>query len=279
MSREPATTESDEDDIHNSTTVEVAARVGLVIYGLVHLIFAYVAIQLVFTDASGSSTGTGALRQLAQDDVGRLTLGAVALGLAPLVPWQLIVAAVGYPDDDGWKRHVMRFGALARAAVFGYLTVASARLALQGSSGSGGGPDSMSARVMAAPAGAALLTLVGLVVIGVGIGQIVFGLTKKFLEQLDEDARRQDRRIPIVLVGQIGYVAKGLAMVLVGGLVAWAALTNDPKKSGGLDTALLKLLGGTYGKPTIVVIAVGIGWFGVYVLIRSRHMASDSVTA
>ncbi len=270
---------STDDTIHDSTALEVAARAGLVIYGLLHLVFAYVAIRLVLTDASGSATGTGALAQLAEKDAGRWTLGFVAVGLALLVAWQLITAAVGYPHDEGVRRHVLRLGALARAGVYGYLAGASARLALEGKSGSGGSPDSMSARLLSAPAGPAILTAIGLVVAGVGIGQAVFGLSKGFLGQLDEKARSRDRRISIILIGQIGYTAKGLALVLVGGLVCWAAWTHDPKKAGGLDSALLRLLGAGYGKPALVAIAIGVAWFGIYTLIRSRHLAADTITS
>lgn len=265
--------------IHDSTAVEISARAGLVIYGVLHLVFAYVAVRLVLTDASGQATGTGALALLAQDATGRVVLGAMAIGMVLLVVWQLITAAVGYPDDGGTRRHVMRLAALARAGVYGYFAGASARLALEGRSASSGSPDSMSARLMSAPGGTAILTAIGLVVAGVGVGLAVYGLTSKFLDQLDEDARNKQRRVSIVLVGQVGYVAKGVAFLVVGGLLAWAALSRDPKKAGGLDSALQELLGGAYGGPALVVIAVGVAWFGVYTLIRSRHMANEIVTS
>ena len=270
---------SDSEDIHNSTVLEVAARAGLTVYGLVHILFTYVAIRLVFTDAKGSSTGTGALRQLAKDEAGRWLLAVVAAGLALLVAWQLITAAVGYRRESGWRRHLMRFGALTRATVYGYLCASSGKLALQGQDGSSSNPDSMSAKLMSAPAGAVILTLIGLIVIGVGVGQIVFGLMSKFLEQLDDEAKDKDRRIPIRLIGQVGYVAKGIALGVVGALLCWAAMTHDPKKSGGLDSALFRLLGENYGKVALVAVGGGIAVFGVYTLIRSRHIESDALTS
>lgn len=265
--------------IHDSTAVEIAARAGLVVYGVLHLVFAYVVVRLVLTDASGQATGTGALAQLAQDATGRVTLGVLAVGMGLLVVWQLITAAVGYPEYQGLWRHLMRLAALARAGVYGYFAAASARLALEGRSAPSGSPDSMSARLLSAPGGTAILTAIGLVVAGIGVGLGVYGLARKFLQQLDEDARNKQRRVSIVLVGQVGYVAKGVALLVVGGLLVWAALSHDPKKAGGLDSALLELLGGGFGKPALVVIAVGVAWFGVYTLIRSRHLAHDTVTS
>jgi hypothetical protein len=259
--------------------LEVVARLGLTMYGVVHLLFAYVATRLVLTDASGSSTGSGALEELAQEGSGRVVLGVVAAGLAALVLWQGITAAMGYRDSRGWIRHTLRFGALARAAVYVYLGYAAASRALSGPAATGGSPDSTSARLMSVPGGQLLLAAIGVTVAGVGVGLAGYGLMRKFLDQLDDDAKKRDRRIPIVLIGQIGYAAKGIAFLVVGGLLCWAAWSHDPDKSGGLDAALVELLGRTAGRPAIVVVAVGIAWFGVYTLIRSRHIQRDSLTS
>jgi hypothetical protein len=261
------------------SAVEVVARLGLVLYGVVHLLFAYVAIRVVLTDASGSTTGSGVLSQLARDTTGRVTLGVVGVGFAALVLWQGITAVVGYRDSPRRTRYVLRVGALARAAVYAYFAYGSVRRALTGPSGSGGSPDSASAQLLSAPGGAVVLAGIGVTIAGVGVGLVVYGVLKKFLEQLDHAARNHDRRAPIVLLGQVGYVAKGIAFLVVGGLFCWAAASHDPKKSGGLDAALVELLGRSLGRPAIVVVAVGIAVFGVYTLIRSRHIQSDSLTS
>jgi hypothetical protein len=261
-----------------STALDVAVRVGLGAYGFVHLLVAWVTLRLVFGGSSGKATGKGALAQLADDALGQLTLGAIALCFVALVVWQLLAAAVGFRDRDGVMRHLMRAGAGARAVTYGYLGVSSARLAVEGRSASGGSPDSTTAKVMSAPAGQLLVAGVGLVAVGIGVGLVVFGLGKQFLGQLDAEACNQDRRIPIVVVGQVGYVVKGLAFVVIGVLLAWASYTHDPQKSGGLDAALHELLGQSLGTVAVVVVGVGLGAFGLYLLARSRHLDDDSFT-
>lgn len=259
-----------------STALDVAVRIGLGAYGFVHLLIAWVTLRLAFGGSSGKATGKGAMAQLADDVLGQLTLGAVALCFAALVVWQLLAGAVGYRDRDGLMRHLMRAGAVARAVTYGYLGVSSARLALEGRSASGGSPDSTTAKLMSAPAGQLLVGAVGLVAVGIGVGLVVFGLGKHFLGQLDEGARHQDRRIPIVVLGQVGYVVKGLAFVVIGVLLGWAAYTHDPDKSGGLDAALHELLGQTLGTVAVVVVGAGLGAFGLYLMARSRHLDDDS---
>ena len=259
-----------------STTLDVAVRVGLGAYGFVHLLVAWVTLRLVFGASAGKATGKGALAQLADDTLGQLTLAAIALCFAALVVWQLLAGAVGFRDRDGWSRHLMRFGAAARAVTYGYLGVSCARLAFEGRSASSGSPDSTTAKLMSAPAGQLLVAAVGLTAAGIGVGLVVFGLGKQFLGQLDEEARNQDRRLPIVVLGQVGYVVKGIAFVVIGVLLGWAAYTHDPQKSGGLDAALHELLGKSLGSVAVVVAGVGIGAFGLYLLARSRHLDDDS---
>jgi hypothetical protein len=276
----PTTSSAVEHGARTSDTLAWAVRGGLVGYGVLHLLVAWVAVRLVLTPAKGTVSGQGALAQLADGRPGRLTLFVMAVGFAGLVVWQLIAAVVGFRDRDArWRRGVERLGALCRAAVWSYLALTTAELALEGGSG-GGSPSATTATVMAWPGGAWIVALVGVVVIGVGVGLAAFGWCVGFLDQLDTSARSQDRRrVPIVVLGRVGYVAKGVALVVIGTLLAWAAWTHDPDKSAGLDRALYELVGGRWGKTAILAIAVGLSCFGVFLLARARHLNRGSLTS
>jgi hypothetical protein len=140
-----------------------AVRAGLVSYGVVHLLLAWVAIRLTFSHQTGAATGTGALAEFAQADVGRWSLGAMAAAFAALVIWQLLAMAFGYRGDNGWRRKLMRAGAASRAVVYAYFAQAAANVALRGPSERGHSPRSMTARVLDAPAGAIALVVIGCV--------------------------------------------------------------------------------------------------------------------
>ncbi len=266
-------------EARNSGTFEVAVRAGLLGYGLMHLVVAWVAIALVFGGHSGKATGKGALAQLAQTTLGRAVLAAMALGFAALAVWQLVAGLVGYRDREGLRRYLERFAALCRVLTYAYLALASTQLAFAGQSGHSKSPDSMTARVMSWPYGPLIVAAVGLTAAGIGIGLVVFGLRQGFVGQLDEEARTQDRRVPIVVLGEVGYVAKGIAFVIIGSLLCWAAWTHDPNKSGGLDAALREVLGNRIGVPAVVAAGVGIGCFGLFLLARSRHLNRKTLTA
>ena len=85
-------------------------------------------------------------------------------------------------------------------------------------------------------------------------------------EDLDHAVSQIVRRL-----GTVGYCAKGVALSIIGGLFGYAALTYDPKKAGGLDTALGTLRGQPFGTVLLLVMALGIASFGVYCFIWARN--------
>ena len=70
-------------------------------------------------------------------------------------------------------------------------------------------------------------------IIVLGVRLVRRGITKKFTDDLAGGVGQE-----VVRLGQAGYIVKGIAFVIVGGLFGWAAITYDAEKAGGLDDAL-----------------------------------------
>jgi hypothetical protein len=269
----PATLER---SVRRSAFFAHLVRWGLVGYGLLHLLVAWIALRIVL-GARGTST-QGALARLRHEAWGVGLLVALIAGFVVLAVWQLIAALVGYRDDDGLMRLVMQAGAGSRVITYGYLAFSLARLVV-GDGGGGHSPRHASAGVLAEPFGRIVLGLAGLVVVGVGVGLAVFGARRGFEDQLDREARQGARRLPILLLGQAGYIAKGVAFVGIGCFVDWAALTDDPSRAGGLDQSLERVVRAPLGIVGVLAVAVGIGCFGLYLLARARHLAPRTLTS
>lgn len=79
-------------------------------------------------------------------------------------------------------------------------------------------------------------------------------------------------------LGQVGYISKGVAMAVVGGLFGWAALTYDPSKAGGLDDALRTINSAPLGSVLLTVVALGLACFGVFCFFWARHPKIDAGT-
>jgi hypothetical protein len=196
----------------------------------------------------------------------------VALGMFLLVGWRLVEAAVGHRDEDGAKRTGKRIVSLGKAVVYGAIGASALQIAIGAGSG-GGGTDSMTAKLMDLPAGRWIVGIVGLVIIGIGTALVVRAWTDAFAENLSAEGRSGDSGTAYLWFGRPGYCAKGVAIGIVGGLFGYAALTHDPKKSGGLDEALQTVLEQPFGPYLLTVIGVGIGCFGLFCFANARHLS------
>jgi len=71
----------------DSASLEGFARVGLIAYGVVHLIVGWLALQIAWgTSGSNSADSSGALETLADQPFGKILLWLVAVGLVALAP-------------------------------------------------------------------------------------------------------------------------------------------------------------------------------------------------
>ncbi len=255
----------------DSKFLDHAVRVGLIAYGVVHLLIAWVAIQLAFGNDAGSASSKGALSQLAKTPLGGVLLYVVAAGFAALVVWQLIEALVGHRDQEGKKRVFKRLGSGLKVIIYGGLGLSALKIAMGGGSSSGG-TDTMTAKVMSMPGGQLLVGVVGLAVLGFALRLIFRGLSEDFADKLDIRGRMGDAGKAFVTFGKIGYVSKGLAFFVVAGLFMWAAWTRDPKKSGGLDQALHQVLQQPFGMVMLIALAAGFACYGLFAFAWARHL-------
>jgi hypothetical protein len=258
-------------EAEQSDWLDHAARVGLVTYGIVHLLIAWLAIQLAFGDHSGEASPQGALHELAGQPFGKTLVWAVAAGMFLLAVWQLLEAAFGHREKHDWGRARKRVVSGGKACVYGALSVTAVRVAT-GSGGSGNTSDTTTAKVMDLPAGQWLVVAVGLAVIGVAGGLVWSGWKEQFAEHLDTEGKLGNSGAAYLLVGQVGYIAKGVSLAVVGALFCYAGLTHEPNKSGGLDEALQEVLQQPFGPYLLIGIGVGLGCYGLFCFAQARHL-------
>lgn len=244
-------------------------RLGLASYGVVHLVVAWLAFQLVRGERAGPVSKNGALHELAKQPFGRVLLWVLAAGFAALALWQGIEALVGHRSEKGTKRAVKRVGSLVRLGVYAVLCLSAVKIAL--SERSGGGTDAYTAKVMAWPLGPWLVGALGAGILAYAGLNVVKGVTDRFEKHLDLSSMSGDRLALARALGRAGYCARGVALGIIGGLFVWAAVTHDPHKSGGLDVALSRLLHAPMGPALLLLVAAGLACFGGFCFLWARH--------
>ena len=249
----------------NSRWLEGAARVGYVTNGILHLLIGGIALGVAF-GGSGSADQSGALRSIASAPGGVFVLWLIVVGMAGLALLQLLEALL--ERGSGKEHWMVRAKAAGKAVAYLAVGLTALPFALGGSGGGGGAEQGLSAQLLASPGGVVLLVVVGLGVLAIGVYYVARGAGRGFVD---------DVRLPtgaagtgVIVVGTAGYVAKGIAIGIVGSLFVVAAVTADPSEAAGLDGALKSLTGLPFGVALLAVVAVGLILFGLYCFARAR---------
>ena len=257
------------DDATDSRGFVLAARAGYVAAGLLHVMIGVIALR-VATGGSGSADQSGAVAALAGSPGGTVLLWACFLGCAALAVFlfsEIFFGATQRSDRDRLKHRVKMGG---QAVVYGAIGAVFGTYALGGTSDSSGSTQSLSARLMAHPAGTVLLIVVGLGLVVAGAFFVHRGVTRSFRENL--------KRLPpgtagraVLWLGTAGYAAKGVALAVLGVLVVVATVRSDPEQSSGLDGALKALQEQPFGAWILGAVALGLICYGAFMVVRARY--------
>lgn len=257
------------DDATDSRGFVLAARAGYVAAGLLHVMIGVIALR-VATGGSGSADQSGAVAALAGSPGGTVLLWACFLGCAALAVFlfsEIFFGATQRSDRDRLKHRVKMGG---QAVVYGAIGAVFGTYALGGTSDSSGSTQSLSARLMAHPAGTVLLIAVGLGLVVAGAFFVHRGVTRSFRENLKSLPPGTAGRA-VMWLGTAGYAAKGVALAVLGVLVVVATVRSDPEQSSGLDGALKALQEQPFGAWILGAVALGLICYGAFMVVRARY--------
>jgi hypothetical protein len=248
-----------------SRAVELLGRVGLVAYGVVHLLIAGLGLRLALGSRTAEVDQRGAVAEVASIGLaGRAVLGVVVVGLLAFAVWQVCAAAVGFRWVSGGERVRKRVGAVAKTIAVLAIALVAGRFVLGVPSSSGQtGAQWLVGWTLALPAGRWITALAAVVVLVIAGTMVYTAVSRSFLGDLVEDLPDRVRRAAAVL-GAAGNLARAVAFGAVGVLIGLAALQRDPARAGGLDQALRFLTGAWQGIAPLVAVGLGFAAFGVY---------------
>ena len=255
----------------NSKPLEYLARGGFIAYGVIHLLFAWLILQVALGQSSGETDQSGALETIGAQSGGKFLLILIIIGMVAMAVWQAFEAAIGQSGRQDNAAKAERVVSACRAILYLYFAFIAYKVVSGANSSQGDSQQSATSSMMDNTGGRWLVGLAGLIVLGVGVGLIVYGVTKKFekhlnTQQMDGRVRRTVRRL-----GMAGYSAKGTAYAVAGGLIVAAAVSYDAEKARGLDAALKLLASQSYGPWLLGLIALGIAAYGVYCFFEAKY--------
>ena len=268
-------------EVTDHPVLEHLARVGLVAYGVLHVLIGWLAFRIAWfvQPSTADADQTGALQTVADSTGGRVLLWVIGLGMLALALWQAGEVLRWWTGllRPGHRRRValVVVKCAAKAVVYAVLGATALFFAVGLEYEADERFQELTDDALEIPGGAALVVAVGVGVAAVGVYVLVRGFTGGFMRDVDL-AAAPDRWEPLIeRIGSVGYVAKGVAFALSGGLLVHAAATHDVSTATGLDGAMNAIGAVPTGQWLLTAVAVGFAAFGVYALARARYPDRD----
>lgn len=257
--------------VAQSRPVKIGARVGIVAYGVTHLLIAGLALQVAFGQGGEQADQNGAFQAVAQQPFGQLLLWVLVIGFVFAALWRLEQAIWGYSYvSDRTKNIRKRVVSGVKAAVFLVFAFLAGQTAAGGGGGGGGGQQGAAAGLLGLPGGQLIVGAVGLGILAAGVIEVVEGWQQKFCEDMDLPSDHRAREMAVRL-GQVGFIGKGISIGLIGILVVVAAIRFRPDEASGLDAALKGLAAQPFGAFLLMAVAFGLAAYGVFCFFDARY--------
>jgi len=255
--------------------LEIAAFVGLIAKGISFGIVGVLAIKLAVGSGGKATSREGALATIADETWGKILLIILALGFACYALWRLAQAFFEERDDDDgfFKTWGKVAGYVARAAIYGGLTYATIKI-LAGSGGNHSQDQKAhkaTAEVLGWPAGTWLVGVAGACVAAAGLYNGYRGVSRKFRKRWKTGEMSRTALKWGTVAGVVGLVARMVVFGLIGTFLIKSALEYDPKEALGLDGALQKLSGQTYGEWLLGLTAAGLIAYAIFCFVEARY--------
>ncbi|MFC4396769.1 DUF1206 domain-containing protein [Arthrobacter sedimenti] len=258
------------EDVTNSRILELLARAGFAVSGILHLLVGAIAVRLA-VGGTGSADFSGAVAELATMPVGPFLLWGSFAACAALSLWQTGDAIFDFNHQATKTKVKNKAKAALQAVVYAVLAVTLWHFV----TGTGTGGDNRKATsdftiaMVQAPGGVALLVLIGLAVAVAGVAYGMRGPKKSFQKHLRMPASGT-ARTAVVTLGVAGYLAKGAVLLLTGLLIVIATIKEHPEDSTGLDGGLRALRDQPMGPYLLAAVGAGLVCYGAYMIMRAR---------
>jgi Domain of Unknown Function (DUF1206) len=252
--------------------LELLERLGYVVRGALYAVMGFLALRIALSQPGGSATDlSGSLVFLISNPFGKVFLIVAIIGLGAYSVWG-IVRAIFDPLHRGSDAsgYMERLGFVSSALSYAAIVVFGVKILI----GSGGGSTDSTKQTITSvlnhPAGGLLTVLIGLLAIGVAVGQFIEAYRAVFKWDLKGAQMSEAERNLAIAFGRFGMFARGVIFLIVGWFIVQAGLHQDSSQVQGFGGAFLFLLDKPYGHVILGIVALGFVALGLHSLACAR---------
>lgn len=246
--------------------LELLERLGYVVRGALYAVMGFLALRIALAQPGGQATDlSGSLVWLIANPFGKLVLVVVIIGLAAYSLWGFI-RAIYDPLHRGSDAsgYAARLGFVTSALSYAAIVFFALQILAGSGAASGDSTQKTIASVLTHPAGGWLTILIGLVAVGIGLGQFLEAYRATFKRDLKGAEMSVSERDIAVGLGRFGMFARGVTFLVVGWFLIQAGIHNDAGQAHGFGGAFLFLLSQPYGRWLVGIIALGFVALGLH---------------
>jgi len=252
--------------------LELLERLGYVVRGALYAVMGLLALRIAMSKPDGQAVDlTGSVVYLIGNPFGKFVLLLIIVGLAAYSIWGLI-RAIFDPLHRGSDPSglIERLGFVSSAVSYGLIVVFGLKILM----GSGGTSTDSTQKTISSilehPEGGWLTVLIGVVAIGIGLGQWVEAYRAVFKRDLKGAEMSDAQRKVAVALGRFGMFARGVVFLIIGWFIVQAGLHHDPGQVQGFGGAFMFLLAQPFGHLVLGVVALGFIALGLHSLASAR---------
>ncbi len=265
---------------HRHPAVIAIARLGWVakgiVYGLVGALAVPIAIEGLRVDRARNgdqeASPLGVVAEIAEKSLGAIALWIVAVGLALYVVWRLI--SIVLPAENSLTAWFTRAGYAVSAVMYSFLAWSAMSFttndrAARGAETEDAKVERLTRDLMDRSAGRWLVGTTGVCLIGVGLYFVVKGARANFHDDLEPRGVGPISVDAIVAFGRVGWIGRGVVLILVGWFVTRAAVHFRPSDAQGLDGSLRQVTELALGPLIVGFAALALVAYGLFCVISA----------
>jgi hypothetical protein len=216
------------------------------------------ALGIALSVGGGQTTDlSGSLVFLIANPYGKFVLIVMAMGLAAYSLWGFI-RAVYDPLHRGSDAsgYMARLGFVTSALSYAAIVILAVQLLVGSGGASGDSTKTTIASILTHPGGGPVTIVVGLIAIGIALGQFLEAYRANFAKDLKGTEMSERERTIVIRLGRFGMFARGVTFLVIGWFVVQAGLHHDPGKVQGLGGAFVFLLAQPFGRVLLGIVAL-----------------------
>lgn len=246
---------------------------GHIAKGVVYALIGGLAVAAVIQGAQNPQGMKDVIRWLQDQPFGQILLVLMAVGLLSYCAWRWI-KAIDDPGNEGSdaKGIAKRTAYAASGTVYGVLSVFTISLLTSGGGGGGGtSKQDMLGQILSEPWGQWIVGIIGLVIIGTGVYQLIRGLKEKYMEDLRTNRMDHKEEEAYRNFGKAGHIARAVVYGIIGYFIIRVAMSNNPGQFRGLEGALEYLGGQAFGTILLGIVALGLMLYGAFMFAKAKY--------